>query len=88
LGASRSKFWVDEIYDRAFVRPGLELSKFSAYTVDKKGIDGVVNGTGSVLAWLADGLRRLQSGYVRTYGAVFLLGVVAVVSALLLRVAL
>jgi NADH-quinone oxidoreductase subunit L len=88
IGASRDKFWVDEIYGAAIVKPGLELSRYAAYTIDKRVIDGTVNGTGNVLAWLADGLRRIQTGYVRTYEVVFLLGVVAVVSVLLMRVTL
>ena len=88
LVASRNKFWVDEVYGGAIVRPGLGLSNFSAFTVDKRVIDGAVNGTGSVLVWFADGLRHMQTGYVRTYGAVFLFGVVAVVTGALLRVTL
>ena len=88
LQASRNKFWVDEFYGNAIVKPGLGLSNFSANTIDKRVIDGTVNGTGKVLAWFADGLRHVQTGYVRTYEVVFLLGVVVVVSVLLLRVTL
>ncbi|MGH2753153.1 MAG: NADH-quinone oxidoreductase subunit L [Actinomycetota bacterium] len=88
LEASRNKFWVDEAYGDLIVLPGKDLSNFAAYTMDRKIIDGVVNGTGSLLAWLADGLRRVQTGYIRTYAAIFLFGVVVVFSALLLRVTL
>jgi NADH-quinone oxidoreductase subunit L len=86
LTASRNKFKVDEAYEATIQRPGHRFALFSAYTVDAKGIDGVVNGTGALIAWLSDGVRRLQSGYVRNYAALFLLGVVVLLSALILRV--
>jgi NADH-quinone oxidoreductase subunit L len=83
--AARHRFYVDEIYGRALVLPGKALAYFCAYTVDARGIDGIVNGVGRVVAATAEGLRRLQTGYVRNYGATFLLGVVIVVSVLALR---
>jgi NADH-quinone oxidoreductase subunit L len=86
LTASRNKFWVDETYGRLIVMPGKDLAWFSAYKVDAKGIDAIVNGTGGLVAWVADGFRRVQSGYVRNYAAAFLLGVVVLVSLLVFRV--
>jgi NADH-quinone oxidoreductase subunit L len=77
IQAARAKFGVDEAYGAAFVVPGRKLSEFAAFTVDARGVDRVVTGTGGFLAFLADGLRRLQTGFVRTYAALFLLGVVA-----------
>lgn len=86
LSASRNKFWVDEAYGKTIVMPGKALANFSAYKVDAKGIDGVVNGIGGVVAWFSDHLRRVQSGYIRNYGAVFLFGVVVLLSLLIFRV--
>ncbi|MFN2587342.1 MAG: NADH-quinone oxidoreductase subunit L [Actinomycetota bacterium] len=83
--AARNKFYVDEIYDRALVWPGKGLALISANVVDRRVIDGAVNGTGGAIARFSEGLRRLQTGYVRNYAVVFLLGVVALLTVLVLR---
>ncbi|MDQ4024148.1 MAG: NADH-quinone oxidoreductase subunit L [Actinomycetota bacterium] len=83
--AARAKFYVDEIYDRTVVWPGKGLALLSANVVDARVIDGAVNGTGAAVARFSEGLRRLQTGYVRNYAILFLLGVVALLSVLVLR---
>ncbi|HEX2236397.1 MAG TPA: NADH-quinone oxidoreductase subunit L [Actinomycetota bacterium] len=85
IDAARNKFFVDAIYGRAFVLPGKALSSFAANTVDARLIDGIVNGTGRLVAGASEGLRRWQTGYVRSYGATFLLGVVVIFSILFVR---
>jgi NADH-quinone oxidoreductase subunit L len=47
-------------------------------------IDGIVNGTGTFVQWISGRLRRVQTGYVRTYAIALLLGVVAVLVVMLL----
>ena len=47
-------------------------------------IDGAVNGVGRAVRWMSAGLRRVQTGYVRTYAITLLLGVVVVILILLL----
>ena len=84
--AARNKFYVDEIYGRAIVLPGKRFAAYCADVFDAKLIDGVVNGTGKVVAGLAEGLRRVQTGYVRNYAVTFLLGAVIIFSVLLVRV--
>jgi NADH-quinone oxidoreductase subunit L len=85
--AAANKFYVDELYGRAIVLPGKALANLSAYTLDARGIDGVVNGTGNLIAGLSDRVRRVQSGYVRNYAATFLLGVVVLFSIVAVRLA-
>jgi NADH-quinone oxidoreductase subunit L len=85
VDAARSKFYVDELYGRAIVAPGKALANFCAQTVDARIIDGIVVGVGRLVAGSAEGLRRLQTGYVRNYGATFLLGVVVIFSILVAR---
>jgi NADH-quinone oxidoreductase subunit L len=87
LVGARNKFYVDELYGRAFVLPGKALASFAATKIDAGVIDGLVNGTGRLIAGTSESLRRLQTGYVRNYGATFLVGVVIVFSILVLRVA-
>ena len=85
VGAARAKFYVDEIYDRTIVWPGKGLALLSANVIDRRVIDGVVNGTGGAVARFSEGFRRLQTGYVRNYAVLFLLGVVTLLSVLVFR---
>jgi NADH-quinone oxidoreductase subunit L len=77
------KYYVDEIYDRAVVRPVVGVSRSVLWRgLDTGLIDGLfVNGS----AWLTRGLgwvgARLQSGQVGTYAWVLVLGVIAVLGA-------
>jgi len=43
-----------------------------------------VNGVGRLVSWVSGRLRRVQTGYVRTYAITLLLGVVFVIVLLLL----
>ena len=85
VSLARNKFWVDEVYGDLVVMPGKHLAYFSAYSLDAKGFDGIVNGSGRLVAFFSDTFRRVQTGFVRTYGLVFLLGVVVVVAYMLAR---
>ncbi|MGH2788605.1 MAG: NADH-quinone oxidoreductase subunit L [Actinomycetota bacterium] len=86
VAGARNKFYVDVVYGRALVLPGKAFAAFCADFFDRKVIDGAVNGSAWLVGWLSQGLRRVQTGYVRNYAAVFLLGVVVVFSLLILRV--
>jgi NADH-quinone oxidoreductase subunit L len=83
---ARNKFYVDEIYGRSIVLPGKRFAQFCASFVDKRVVDGIVTGGGRTVAGLAEIFRKAQTGYVRTYAATFLLGVVVVFSVLIFRV--
>ena len=57
------------------IRPAV---RWTAFTVDKKGIDGVVNGVGSLVRQGGTQLRKVQTGYVRNYALGLAAGVVAI----------
>ena len=82
-----NKYFVDEAYDAAIVRPTVAISRgVLARGVDQGIIDGaLVNGS----AWLARTVGRagsaLQSGQVGSYAWVLVLGVLAVLGAFTLR---
>ncbi len=78
-------YYVDQIYDRAIVRPLLALSRFLARAVDLAFIDGIVNGVGRAVVVGAAAARRLQTGYVVNYALSMLVGAVALVAFLLSR---
>lgn len=84
---ARRKFGVDELYGRTVVQPGKALANYSAFRVDARWIDGVVNGVGAFVVGASESLRRLQTGYVRNYAVAFLFGVVVVLSVLVARLA-
>ena len=86
VNGARRKFYIDELYGRLIVLPGKRFALFCAEVLDRKGIDGIVNGTATVIGRTSQGLRHIQTGYVRNYAATFLFGVVAVFSFLILRV--
>ena len=86
ISAARDKFYVDETYGTLIVAPGKHLSLFLADSFDRRVIDGVVNGMAGAIATSADGLRKIQTGYVRNYGVAFLLGVVIIFGILIFRV--
>jgi NADH-quinone oxidoreductase subunit L len=77
------KYYVDELYDRAIVRPLLGLSRWCATAFDTGVIDGAVNGVASVIERAAGRLRRYQTGFVMNYALSMLVGVVTLLGWLL-----
>jgi len=70
-----NKYYVDELYDRAIVRPLARLSGFLWKWIDGFVVDGSVNGSAS-LADLLGGFGSLTTtGNVRNYALYFFLGV-------------
>ncbi|WP_412763172.1 NADH-quinone oxidoreductase subunit L [Pseudonocardia alni] len=70
-------------FNEAFIeRPGIVLTRALAW-FDDRGIDGAVNGTASAFGGGSSRLRRLQTGFVRSYALSMLGGAVIVVAAML-----
>jgi NADH-quinone oxidoreductase subunit L len=73
------KYYVDEIYDAAVVRPIRIVSEDGLWKgVDVRVIDGSVNGVGDVVDRGGELLRRVQTGSVRVYAASLFFGVVLI----------
>jgi len=73
------KYYVDEIYDAAIVHPTLNASTSLLWKVADAGIiDGAVNGAGGIIQGIGSVLKRVQNGLIRSYAAWILLGTVAV----------
>ena len=81
----QNKWWVDEFYHAAIVRPYTWLADLFAGPVDQQGIDGAVNGAGKLMIWCAGVVRQLQNGFVRFYALSIVVGVVVILAFLLLR---
>lgn len=74
-----AKAWfVDPFYAYLVDKPGRAFANFCAYVVDKRVIDGAVNGAGTATEFTGTHLRKWQSGYVRTYVFSMLVGLVLI----------
>jgi NADH-quinone oxidoreductase subunit L len=71
-----NKWYVDEFYGAAVVRPLERVSQFLWRGVDAV-IDGVIGLGGYMVAAIGDLLRFFQTGNVRNYALMFFLGVIA-----------
>ncbi|HEV3252668.1 MAG TPA: NADH-quinone oxidoreductase subunit L [Puia sp.] len=70
------KWYVDEFYDWAIVRPLNGFSKFLNEFIEKSVIDGIVNGVGRVVQYGSRQIRLLQSGQVGGYVLLMVIGIV------------
>jgi NADH-quinone oxidoreductase subunit L len=78
------KYFVDELYAAAVVRPLVWLSdKVLWHVVDEGVIDGAVNGIARVSRESSDRLRLVNSGNTRSYASWVVLGAVVLTSLLL-----
>jgi len=78
-----NKYFVDELYAAAVIRPTIEGSRAVLWRVmDAAVIDGLVNGIGARCQGLGGVLRRSQSGNIRSYAAWVVLGAVFLLWAL------
>ena len=68
----------DAANEAIFMRPGQALTK-TLIAVDEKVIDGVVRGVGAIAIGSGSELRKSQTGYVRSYSALILVGATAIV---------
>ena len=78
------KYYFDELYDRAFVRPTDAVAAFALRDIERPVIDAAVVDTGVAARWSAGELSLTQSGYFRNYVLVFVGGVVAIAGVLLI----
>jgi NADH-quinone oxidoreductase subunit L len=78
------KYYFDEIYNAAFVRPMDSAAELGLRDVEQPLIDGVVVAAADATASSAGGLSLTQSGYFRNYVLVFLAG--ACIAAILILV--
>jgi NADH-quinone oxidoreductase subunit L len=75
---SLNKWYVDEAYDRAFVRPTFTAASELWKQVDVTVIDGAVNGVARAIAWGGWLLRLVQSGQTQHYALAMALGAVVI----------
>jgi len=80
-----NKWYVDEIYDFAFVNPTKSLGNFLWKGFDVVVVDGIVNGVAGSVRGISGLLRHMQTGLVHNYAFSMALGVVVIISVYLFR---
>ncbi|MEK6532785.1 MAG: NADH-quinone oxidoreductase subunit L, partial [Nitrospirota bacterium] len=80
---SLHKWYVDEAYDRAFVKPTFAVAADMWKRIDVAVIDGAVNGIARGIAWGGWLLRLVQSGQTQHYALAMALGMVILVTVFL-----
>ncbi|MGW3962158.1 NADH-quinone oxidoreductase subunit L [Amycolatopsis sp. NPDC005003] len=81
--AARKDLYGNALNETLVARPGTWLSRALVY-VDNRGVDGAVNGLAAGLGGGSGRLRRLQTGFVRSYALSMLGGTFLLLAALLL----
>jgi len=78
-----NQFGIDQAYNTIFIGGYRVLANFLAHPVDQGLIDGAVNGLARLQSAIAQLLRQLQNGFVRSYALILVIGVVAILSYLI-----
>jgi NADH-quinone oxidoreductase subunit L len=81
--ANRRNLYTDTANEVLFMRPGQWLTRLLVFA-DNRGIDGGVRGLAALIGGLSGRMRRLQTGFVRSYALSMLGGAVVIAGALLL----
>jgi len=81
--AARQDLYGDAFNEAVFMRPGQWLTRTLVY-VDRKVVDGAVNGTAGLIGLVAAALRRIQNGFARSYALTMLIGVTLVLAVAML----
>ncbi|MEU4669138.1 NADH-quinone oxidoreductase subunit L [Amycolatopsis sp. NPDC023774] len=81
--AARKDLYGNALNETLVARPGTWLARALVY-VDNRGVDGAVNGLAATLGGGSGRLRRLQTGFVRSYALSMLGGTFLLLAALLL----
>jgi NADH-quinone oxidoreductase subunit L len=81
--AARRDLYGDAFNELVFMRTGQYLTRLLVY-FDLKGVDGAVNGVAAGLGGSSGRLRRLQTGFVRSYALSMFGGATLLIAALLL----
>jgi NADH-quinone oxidoreductase subunit L len=80
--AARNNLYADTFNEAVFEMPGTYLTRALVY-FDNRGLDGLVTGLAALVGGGSGRLRRVQTGFVRTYALSMLGGALLVVAAML-----
>ena len=81
--AARRDLYQDTVNEALLMRPGQYLTR-SLVFFDNRVVDGAVNGLAALIGGTSGRVRRLQTGFVRSYALSMFIGAAVVVGAMLL----
>jgi NADH-quinone oxidoreductase subunit L len=81
--AARKDLYGDVLNESVLMRPGQWLTRLSVY-FDNRGVDGLVNTLAATVGGTSGRLRRIQTGFVRSYALSMFFGAALFVAAMLL----
>jgi NADH-quinone oxidoreductase subunit L len=81
--AARKDLYGDAFNESVLMRPGQWLTRLSVY-FDNRGVDGLVNTLAAAVGGTSGRVRKLQTGFVRSYALSMFLGAGVLVALLLL----
>jgi NADH-quinone oxidoreductase subunit L len=80
---ARKELYGNTVNESLLMRPGQWLTRLSVY-FDNRGVDGLVNTVAATVGGTSGRVRRVQTGFVRSYALSMFIGAVLLVGALLL----
>ena len=80
--AARKDLYGDALNESLLMRPGQWLTRLAVW-FDGRGVDGAVNGLAAGIGGTSGRVRRIQTGYARSYALSMFVGAAIVVAALL-----
>jgi NADH-quinone oxidoreductase subunit L len=80
--AARRDLYGDAFNESVLMRPGQWLARLSVF-FDSRGVDGLVNTLAAIVGGSSGRLRKIQTGYARSYALSMLIGAVLLVAGLL-----
>jgi NADH-quinone oxidoreductase subunit L len=81
--AARKDLYGDAFNESVLMRPGQWLTRLSVF-FDNRGVDGLVNTVAATVGGASGRLRKVQTGFVRSYALAMFFGAALLVGALLL----
>jgi NADH-quinone oxidoreductase subunit L len=80
--AARKDLYGDALNESVLMRPGQWLTRLSVY-FDNRGVDGLVNTLAAAVGGSSGRLRKVQTGFVRSYALSMFVGAAVLVALLL-----
>jgi len=73
-----ARYFFPQLYDQISLKLGYGVAKGVDY-VDRNLVDGTVDGLSNAISGSSDTMRKMQTGYVRNYAAIVIVGTMALV---------
>jgi len=78
-----NKYYIDEAYNAVIVNPLVRGSEAVYKHFDLKVIDGAINGSAATAGWMGKVLSTFQTGFLKDYALIFLLGAIILIGVVL-----